>query len=226
MVEVDRIMIEDLGIDLTRMMENAGRSLARLVGAMVSAEGRYRVVVLAGRGGNGGGALVAARRLAGWSVPVQVFGTRPASEYNGVSRQQLEILDRMGIVVDASTMPSFDGDPPIVIDGLIGYNLSGPPRDRGLDLINWMNSQEATVVSLDVPSGLDSATGRAPGAVVSAAATMTLALPKWGVVGAEAGPYVGDLYLADIGVPASLYREAFGIDVGGLFDGSDVVRIT
>ena len=55
---------------------------------------------------------------------------------------------------------------------------------------------------------------------------MTLALPKMGLVSADAAPFVGDLYLADIGVPASVYADAFGIDVGSVFDRGDVVRLT
>ena len=218
-------MVDDLGIDLVRMMENAGRGLARLVRALASGAGRYRVVVLAGRGGNGGGALVAARRLAGWGVPVEVYVSRPLSEYRDAPEQQSEILGRMEVAVHASGTPDVEGDPLIVVDGLIGYSLSGSPRDHTADLIEWANTVGAPIVSLDVPSGVDASTGAVPGAAISAAATLTLALPKTGLFSGDAPSYVGDLYVADIGVPASLYVNAFGIDVEGLFDKGGVVRL-
>ena len=78
MIEVDRAMIEDFGIDLVRMMENAGRSLAHLARErFLDGDPRgNRVVVLAGTGGNGGGALVAARRLHSYGASVTVYATR------------------------------------------------------------------------------------------------------------------------------------------------------
>lgn len=69
-------------------------------------------------------------------------------------------------------------DVDLVIDGLIGYGLSGPPRGATADLIRWANEQPAPVLSLDVPSGLDTATGTVFEPAIRAAATMTLALPK------------------------------------------------
>jgi len=225
MIEVDRIMVDELGVDLVRMMENAGRGLARLVVGLARDTER-RFVVLAGSGGNGGGALVAARRLSGWGFRLDVHSTRPIAGARGVPAQQLAILDRMGVAIHDAAMPTVDGVPPVILDGLIGYSLAGPPRGRARELIEWANSTESFVVSLDVPSGLDVSTGEAPGTAISADATVTLALPKLGLMSLNAAQFVGDLYLADIGVPASVYRDAFGLDVSGLFDEGDVVRIT
>jgi NAD(P)H-hydrate epimerase len=189
MVEVDRIMIEDLHIELLQMMENAGRNLARLV-LDLAAPGS--VAVAAGSGGNGGGGLVAARHLANAGVDVTVTLSRPASELSGVTAHQYDILQRMGV----ATTP----DPrhaEVAIDAVIGYSLRGAPRGASAALVEALSSAPL-VVALDTPSGLDVTTGEAPGAVVSADATMTLALPK---IGLRTAPQVGDLYLADISVP-------------------------
>lgn len=226
MIEVDRIMIDDLGIDLVRMMENAGRGLARLVLELARSRDRHHVVALVGTGGNGGGALVALRRLVGWGFSAEVHVTRPIGQYGGVPLQQLEILDRMGVTIRDAGIPVVDATPSMVVDGLIGYSLAGPPRGRVCELIEWANTTDAPVVSLDVPSGLDASTGENPGAVICANATMTLALPKSGLVSGNVAPFVGDLYLADIGIPVSVYRDAFGLDASGLFDEGDVVRLT
>ncbi len=212
MREVDRIMIEDLGIDLPRMMENAGRNLAWLSQQRFSPAS---VTVLAGSGGNGGGGLVAARHLINRGVAVTVV---LAGELDEVASAQATMLRQMGA--------RFEDDPvdaDLVIDALIGYSLSGDPHGRPGELIEWANHQLSPVLALDVPSGLDTATGLIGDPCVRATATMTLALPK---VGLEFAPtVVGELYLADISVPGSVY-QAFGIQLVDPFGEGSVVSIT
>jgi len=221
MIEVDRIMMEDLGIDLVRMMENAGRSLARLVQARTGSPSGH-VTVLVGTGGNGGGALVAARRLAGWDVDVSVHTSRRASDYTGIVQEQLSILQDLGVPIDESGLPATGTTDETIIDGLVGYSLSGAPHGRVAELITWANDQHTPTISLDVPSGFSAATQSFLSPVIVAAATLTLALPKTGLDAAT--HHVGDLFCADIGVPASLYRDAFDLGIGHLFRDSDIVR--
>jgi hypothetical protein len=80
----------------------------------------------------------------------------------------------------------------------------GAPRDAPLAMIEWTVAQTAPVISLDVPSGIDATSGKAPGAHVVASVTLTLALPKTGLDVAAAG----DLFLADIGIPREVYRRS------------------
>ena len=225
MIEVDRAMMEDFHIELIQMMENAGRGLARLAvsrffGGNLNDK---RVIVLAGRGGNGGGALVAARRLHNWGANVQVALTRPSDSFTGIPAHQLSIVQTLGIPIH-ETSPSFD-TPDLILDGLIGYSLEGAPRGRIADLIQWANSQSAPVLALDTPSGIDTASGTAFEPSMTAAATFTLALPKAGLLGDAAVPHVGELYLGDISVPPSLY-SAMGLTVSpSLFANSDIVQL-
>jgi len=224
MVEVDRIMMDDLGIDLVRMMENAGRALARLVQARIGGQPTRLVTFLVGTGGNGGGALVAARRLAGWNHDVDVYTSRPAEDYSDVIGEQLEILDQLGVPIHDRELPGSAGNRSVVVDGLVGYSLAGNPRGRVAELIRWANEQRTPTISLDVPSGYSATSASILTPAIVADATLTLALPKVGLEAASA--HVGDLYCADIGVPASLYHKAFDIDIGDLFRESDIVRIT
>ncbi len=195
MIEVDRVMIEDLGIELIQMMENAGRNLAQLA---IDRFGPSRVAVAVGSGGNGGGGMVAARHLANRGVDVVVASTRPAEELRGVPAHQRRILEAMAVGV-----ADMWGEVDLVIDAVIGYSLRGAPTGRSLELIDAINATEAPALSLDTPSGLDVTSGDAPGAVVRADATLTLAAPK---VGLAAAPQVGELFVADIAVPPAVLR--------------------
>ena len=213
MVEVDRVMIEDLHIELIQMMENAGRNLARLVHHL------YRpssVAVYAGSGGNGGGGLVAARHLANLGAKVSVATTRPGAEMTPVPAHQLDIVERMGLPVGEA-----DSEAEVAVDAVIGYSLRGAPSGRSAELIAAADAHER-VVSLDVPSGLDTATGETPGVHVEADATLTLAMPK---VGLRNRSQVGRLFVGDISVPASVY-DAFGHDVDpSLFAAGPVLEV-
>ncbi len=214
MIEVDRVMIDDLRIELLQMMENAGRNLARLVLDRFAPD---RVVVVVGSGGNGGGGMVAARHLANAGVDVSVASTRPASELSGVPAHQFDILGRMGV----ERVPDVR-DADVVIDAVIGYSLHGAPSGRSAELIEQVNATGgAVIVSLDTPSGLDVTTGTAPGVVVNADATLTLCLPK---IGLRTAPQVGELYVADISVPPSV-TAPFGARSPD-FSQSSILRVT
>ncbi len=227
MIEVDRAMMEDYRIDLVRMMENAGRNLAHLARERFlggDPRGR-RVVVLAGTGGNGGGALVAARRLHNYGAVVSVFVTKPIDEFTPVPGQQLDLLRRMGVTIGSARDVELIGTLDLVLDGVIGYSLQGAPRGEAGTLIRWTNEQAAPVLSLDAPSGVDTTTGTVFDPAVRATATMTLALPKEGLRAPGVETHVGELYLADISVPPELYARFLGIDVGSIFATSDIVRL-
>ena len=129
MVEVDRAMIEEFGIDLVRMMENAGRALAHLARErFLDGDARGRcIVVLAGTGGNGGGALVAARRLHNYGADVTVLATRSDESFAPVPRDQLAIVRRIEIAVGSLADAGSLGESDVILDGLIGYSLRGAP---------------------------------------------------------------------------------------------------
>ena len=229
MREVDRAMIEDYGILLMQMMENAGRNLAHLARERFldgNPAGR-RVLVLAGSGGNGGGGLVCGRRLRNWGAALEVWTAAPPGKFTEVPRRQLAILERMGVTSQAAgedvSLPPAD----LIIDALIGYSLRGAPAGAAAALIRAANAHAAPTLSLDTPSGVDTATGTAHDPAIMAAATMTLALPKQGLRSAEAKRAVGELYLADIGVPPSLYAgPSLGLKVGNIFAQSEIIRLS
>ena len=201
MREVDRIAIEETGPNLFQMMENAGRNLAMAAVEMLGVGWRdVSMLILAGTGGNGGGGIAAGRHLANRGARVSVLVT-DAEALSPVPAKQLEILRYAGGSVLSS--PDDVRDPALVIDAVIGYGLHSAPRGIAADFIELANGSGAPVLALDAPSGVDSTSGAAPGAAVAAAVTMTLALPKTGLV----GPLIGRLMLADIGIPAEVFAR-------------------
>ncbi len=226
MREVDQLMMTTYGITLPQMMENAGRSLAHL------ARERFldgdpvgkSVTVLAGSGGNGGGVMVAARRLHTWGAHVQVILTRPPEVLQGVAAKQAAILQQLKLaLIQADALPErMSAD--LILDGVIGYSLSGAPHGAAAALIRWANAQTAPILALDVPSGVDASTGEVRHPAIRAEATLTLALPKQGLRAPDAQSHVGALYLADISVPPDLYAY-LGLNVGPIFAHEEILRL-
>jgi NAD(P)H-hydrate epimerase len=220
MREVDRVAIE-VGLTLTRMMENAGANLAWLARTLLGgdAAGR-RVTVLAGRGGNGGGGLVAARRLIGWGADVDVRLASDPGELAPVPLEQLRLLEQMGASVSVGASGILPAD--LFIDGILGYGQRGDPRPEAAELIAV--TLGARVLSLDGPSGVELVGGTVGEPAVRAEATLTLALPKAALRFEVARPLVGELYLADISIPAVVYAR-LAVPYRSPFSRGPIVRL-
>ena len=195
MVALDRLA-EAKGMLQFQMMENAGRSLATLANMLYEPA---KVLILAGAGGNGGGGLVAARHLANFGVSVDLVTTKSIDDYKGVPGVQFHLALQSGI----SLLESPAGEYQLVIDALSGYGFSGPASDKLLELFRWANNSSLPILSLDIPSGMPSDIGIEFGDHIKAEATMTVAAIKESLVELP----VGDLFLADIGIPRSFYQE-------------------
>lgn len=228
MIEVDRLMMEEYGIQLIQMMENAGRALAILTKERFcdgDVEGK-KIAVLAGTGGNGGGALVAARRLHTWGAQVEVFTTADIDKFTPIPSHQLAIVKRMGIKIKVGHELPQNTPFHAILDGIIGYSLKGNPYGVAENLIEWANNQNTPIVSLDTPSGLDLNSGTLYKPTIEAKATLTLALPKMGLFANKAKKVIGELYLGDISVPTELYNEkTLDIVMENVFRYSDIIRI-
>ena len=224
MAEVDRLMIEEYGIQLIQMMENAGRNLAELARRMLSGSiADCKIVVLCGGGNNGGGGMVAARHIHNWGASVGVQLAAEEARLKEVPAHQWKILKGMQV-------PGINGarepvqKPDLIIDAILGYGLQGNPRGEAAKWIEWTNAQDSPVLALDAPSGLDTTSGTPGTPTIMATNTLTLALPKTGLLKPEAKEYVGNLYLADISVPRELYRR-IGMEVGTIFGDDTIVEV-
>jgi NAD(P)H-hydrate epimerase len=228
MKDLDDELVNAFGIDLLLMMENAGKSLALLAREMLGnvSTARRRIVCLIGKGNNGGGALVAARRLHNWGANVECILALPPEKMRDVPVKQFHILQRMGVISrvwDEESTIDFHAKYELIIDGLIGYNLRGNPEPPFGKIISAANESGVPILALDLPSGLDATTGRAFDPCIIAKSTLTLMLPKSGLKTRDAERFVGDLYLADISAPLVLYRK-LGI-ADSLFSSDTIVRL-
>jgi NAD(P)H-hydrate epimerase len=222
MRELDRIAVEEAGMLLEQMMENAGRSLAAVARLLLGGEAAgKRVLVLAGPGGNGGGGLVAARHLAAAGAAVSVVLGRRSTELAPVSSRQHALARAAGVPVAHSEPPM--RDPELILDALLGYGQADAPRGATAGLIE--STRGRRVLALDAPSGLELATGTLHEPHVRAEATLTLALPKHGLRHASGRQAVGQLLLADISVPAAVYAR-LGLEFASPFSRGPIVRLS
>jgi hydroxyethylthiazole kinase-like uncharacterized protein yjeF len=199
MRDLDRYAIQEVGIPGLVLMENAGSQ---------------KVAVLCGKGNNGGDGLVTARYLKDEGVAVEVFLAAAPDRVSGDARLALDIFLRSGGSVRPLGVP--EGLAPedlplssfgLIVDALLGTGLKAQVRDPLAGIIRLINHSRVPVLSVDIPSGLCSDTGRALGAAVEAQVTVTFGLPKLGHFLYPGRRLCGELYLVDIGIPGKALEQ-------------------
>jgi NAD(P)H-hydrate epimerase len=207
--DLDRRAMDEAGMPGVVLMENAGRSIAELL-IRLGIEGP--ALVCCGRGNNGGDGFVIARHLdnTGYSVRCALFA-RP-EDLRGDAALNYQILTRTGIPIEVLTDPVAERDrfqallkrADWVVDALFGSGLHGPIRPPWDEIITQINASPARVLAVDIPSGLDSDTGQAPGATIRAQHTATVAVWKKGFLEPSAREWLGQVHLIDMGCPRRL----------------------
>jgi len=204
MAEADRVAIEDFGVDVLSLMENAGLQVAALARRMLGGNvAGGSVCCLVGKGNNGGDGLVAARHLHNWGAKVKVVLGGSRAEMHEVPAKQLVVAEKMGVEVADPGRGISAAE--LLVDALLGYGSRGSPRGQVPDLIGSANMSGRRTLAVDIPSGLDATTGEPGDPCVVAAATVTLGLPKTGFLNPKSRAFVGELYLADISMPREIY---------------------
>jgi NAD(P)H-hydrate epimerase len=197
-------------------MEAAGWQVARRCGA--------RAYVVCGKGNNGGDGLAAARHLHRWDRLAGVACTDLAG-LTGPAAEQARALTALGVQIAPSPAQGF-GDAPLVLDAILGTGLSRAPEGLVAEWIEAVAGSGRQVVSVDVPSGLDADTGAVPGACVTASLTVTLGLPKPGLLAGDGPGRAGEVWVADIGIPFEAFR-LLGIEVPNhLFSVHDSLKLS
>jgi len=191
---------EALGVPRKQLMESSGHAVARAVRA--HADPGASVTVVAGRGNNGGDALVAARFLDEYDLRILLLG-RPETITTVISRENWDALQSADYPAEqVRDSSSFDlGDPDLVVDAMLGTGISGALREPAATAAEAMNESAATVLAVDVPSGLDCETGELAENAVDADHVVTFHDMKPGLDGLSASVTV-----ADIGIPDAAQR--------------------
>ena len=211
--EVDALAQERFGISVDWLMEAAGWQVARFCPA--------GTVVVCGVGNNAGDGLAAARHLHRWGKLAGVFCVDPMRLRDAAERE-MKALRRIGIKVSSELR--LDGAQ-AVVDAIFGTGLSRRPEGPFATWIEAINASGLPVIAVDVPSGLDADSGVAYAPTVRAQSTVTLGLPKQGLLAGDGPSLAGEVWVADIGMPFEAYA-AIGLHVPhDLFANGDRIRL-
>jgi NAD(P)H-hydrate epimerase len=203
MEELDRRLVEEHGLSVERLMENAGYQLADFIRRRYPRDPLIRIYI--GPGNNGGDAAIAARRLHNWGFRVQ---TRTAGELREESLEELRHVTE-----------SEGEDPDVLVDGLLGFGIDGDPRPPFDELVEEINQLESDTVSVDIATGLDPDTGEEAEPCVEPDSTVSMAAPFQGMDEDNSG----EIWVADISVPREELEE---MDAEDFFLRGSVKRIT
>ena len=212
MRELDRRTIEENGTPGETLMDRAGQGVADIARRVAETAGFYNPTIhlFAGRGNNGGDVFAAARHLKEMGLAVEVWLAGAANEVHGDALKHMSKMKSAGIALrELPTKEDWDQEMPfrasgdVLVDGILGTGTSGPARGPAAGAIQYINahSMDSLVVAIDIPSGLNADTGAAEGDVVRADVTVTMGLPKKGLVEPCALDYVGSVEVVDLGIP-------------------------
>jgi NAD(P)H-hydrate epimerase len=226
MSAADRYTMETFGIPGFTLMESAGRAAAARIRRLLEEDARMGqthgpVVVLCGKGNNGGDGLVVARTLVAAGVSVEGVLLHEPDALSGDPAQNWALLNRLQETrPEQLTLTTFEDlerfadrmarrRPALYVDALLGTGLTSDVRQPMRRVVDWLNAEETPVVSIDVPTGLHSDTGAVLGSAVEASYTVTMAAPKAGLLLGEGPRVAGTVDTAEIGIPDfALRRQA------------------
>jgi NAD(P)H-hydrate epimerase len=218
MREVDRLTTARYGIPSVTLMENAGVSVAEFIAQRWPKFAQRRIVVLCGKGNNGGDGLVAARHLLELGAKPEVYLFAAPEEMQGDAATNckrwrevsggLQLVRNSGDLQDVKPALEFAD---IVVDALLGTGTRGAAEGLYAEAIEAVNKRRgpvrSAVVAVDIPSGLTADTGEAMGACINATFAITFTAPKAGMILGTAGDHTGQVLVRDIGSPPELIDE-------------------
>ncbi|MGQ9708246.1 MAG: NAD(P)H-hydrate dehydratase [bacterium] len=205
MKKIDRQATEVWGIPSIVLMENAGRTVVEILQMELGNLAGKKILIVCGKGNNGGDGMVITRHLINRGAITSCVLLSKISDLKGDAGINARILLDAGMKILEINHP----EPlqqllphyPIIIDAIFGTGLSAPPEGLFAETIQLINQSNAFIVSVDVPSGVDADTGKILAPAVSAQLTVTMGLPKLGLLLYPAKTCCGKLLIADIGIP-------------------------
>jgi NAD(P)H-hydrate epimerase len=218
MIEIDRIMIEEYDIPVELMMEHAGLNLARL-SIIKSNENISRYIIIAGSGNNGGGGMVAGRKLNSWDKSVEIYLPFGEKGLRETPRRQMIRAKNAKIPIFNGLPSNTSNEDDLILDSFIGYGYKDR-KDPITEIVFSFFQRCANIISLDVPSGLNTSTGSYSGKF-EPLATLTLAFVKSGLFNLSK-KNIGELWITDIGVPIGLFLNRIEINWSDSYNSKDL----
>ncbi|MGI5922230.1 MAG: NAD(P)H-hydrate dehydratase [Syntrophomonadaceae bacterium] len=214
MKSIDARASSEFGIPSLILMENAGiRVVETIDETLVTPKGKT-VVILAGKGNNGGDGLVIARHLINAGVNVDTFIMGSPEEMTPDTFTNYSILARMTDRIyplqedkdlDRLMLSLFICD--LIVDAMYGIGFKGSLNDFDARVVKMANWCKSPIIAVDIPSGVEADTGKVHGEAIQAWQTVTFALPKIGLVLEPGKDYAGTLTVADISIPVALLKD-------------------
>jgi len=214
--ELDRRAVEEFGIPILVLMENAGRAVADAARKMLSQRespgiaipGLNRpILILTGPGNNGGDGLVAARWLHNDGFNVSILLLADRANYKNAAATQLKIIEAMKLPIKTATEADTEIKADLIIDAIFGTGLTRPIDGLAAKIIHAVNTSNHPILAIDIPSGLDADIGEALGVAIRATETVSFCGTKLGFLRPQAKAFTGHVTLADIGAPRALMAE-------------------
>ena len=204
MAAIDRTAIEEIKIPGIVLMENAGRGVVDEIENFLGEVAEKQILIFCGKGNNGGDGYVIARHLYNQGANVAVFLAGEKEKIKGDAQINLKILENMGLEVheifSLDQIPSFPHID-LIVDALLGTGVTGPVVGFLGKLIEFMNELGAPIISVDLPSGMETDTGAVHGSCIKAEMTVTMAHLKTGLLFSPARDLAGEIVVVDISVP-------------------------
>jgi hydroxyethylthiazole kinase-like uncharacterized protein yjeF len=212
MTRIDRRTIEDFGIPGETLMERAGNGVFDAAMRMLD-ECEGGVLLFAGRGNNGGDAFVVARLLQKSGIPNLTVLLAEEADVKVDAALNLDRLKRsraeISVVRDAGQLRAIPTeDYSVIVDGILGTGIKGAVKGFYAEVIEYINGLGKRVVAIDIPSGINGDTGIHEGPCIRADVTVTMGLPKEGLLRGDALNFIGKLEVVDIGIPPEIIEEA------------------
>ena len=211
MRNIDRRAIREFGIPGPVLMENAAAAIMAEMERFFEGLAGVRVGIVCGKGNNGGDGLALARRLRIRGVPVRVALLAPFAALQGEAKMNLAVLRKTAVEIVPNASPqaisSLVDWSDVLVDAMLGVGLSSPLKGTYAFVVELLNAAGRPVVAVDVPTGVNSDTGEVMGSAVRADLTVTMALPKRGLVLYPGASHAGKMRVADIGMPPEVIEK-------------------
>jgi len=211
MAELDRKTIEEIGLPVSALMENAGRKIVESVWRKWGGLANRNIAIFCGKGNNGGDGFVVARWLANSDARVTVILLAEPAELHGAARTNYNVMLKYGVRAVTLSQWQHQEEPErvdLAFDAILGTGVKGSLRTKALRGVEALAKIQGPIVAVDLPTGMNADTGQVSDPCVHADMTVTLGELKRGLLFSPGREYAGHVVVADIGFPRTVVNDS------------------